>query len=354
MMRILSLATEDFPYQVSAAETKELLAVLLPPVEAQRFQVLVDASRIQARQAFASIAELRRMETLDARNAAYTAQAPVLAERVGLQALHNAGVNPRDIDAFIVASSTGHMVPTLDQHLVSRLGLRSDVRCLCMAGLGCAGAVRAIGFAADLLSRNGAAALVVSVELCSLWLQMSEPSVEDMLSTIVFGDGAAATVIGRSGSVPAFEVVAAYTGLWPDSLEARGARLTGTGFRHFSSPKLARVLRANLQRTVSEFLVKQGVGANDLRFSVVNPSDHRLLETIGSILDLPEHALRPAWQTWEQRGNTLSAGPLYVLRALQASEPPADGDLGLVIVLGPGITCDLLLLRWRDGVHGRV
>jgi alkylresorcinol/alkylpyrone synthase len=73
-----------------------------------------------------------------------------------------------------------------------------------------------------------------------------------------------------------------------------------------------------------------------------------VLESIGAALDVPEDRMRPAWATWEERGNTLSAGPLYVLDAGRRLTPPESGDLGLAVVLGPGLTCDLMLLRWRD------
>jgi alkylresorcinol/alkylpyrone synthase len=353
MSELLSLETEELEYRVSASETKEFLASLLPPTDVQRFQRLVDASRIHGRRALTSLHELRRWDTLEARNAVYGKEAIALGQRVGLRALTSAGLEPREIDVILVTSSTGHLVPTLDQHLVGRLGLRPDVRCIPLSGLGCAGAVRAMALAADLFAgkRTGASALVISVELCSLWLQVAEPSPEDVLSNMLFGDGAGATVIGSDKSGQAPELVASHTALWPESLEARGARLTATGFRHFSSAAIPRLLRANLRRTVEEFLFCQGVNATDLRFYAINPSDHRILETVGSILGLPEPALRPAWATWEQHGNTLSAGPLYVLQALEAFASPADRDLGLVLVFGPGITCEMLLLRWHGGLN---
>jgi alkylresorcinol/alkylpyrone synthase len=352
MSQVLGLSTGELDYRVSTQETKELVASLLPPTEVPRLQRLVDASRVRLRQTVRPLHELRSMKTLEARNAAYKKEAIALGERVGLQALSVAGVRPSDIDILLVTSSTGHLVPTLDQHLVSRLGLRPNVRCIPLFGLGCAGAVRAMALAADLpvSSRAGASALVISVELCSLWLQVAEPSPDDVLSNIFFADGAGAAVIGsgRPGQTP--ELVASYNELWPGSLEARGARLTETGFRHSCSSKLPLLLRAKLQETVKEFLRRQGLNTPDLRFYAINPSDHRILQAVGSILDLPEPTLCPAWRTWEQRGNTLSAGPLYVLQTLEALAAPADGDLGLVLVFGPGITCEMLLLRWHGSL----
>jgi len=354
MHTIRSLATAELESTLSAADTREFLSSILPPADAERFQRLVDASRIRERHVLAPYDELRRLSTLDARNALYVAHATPIGERVARDVLGRAGLEASDVDVLIVASSTGYTVPTLDQHLATRLGLRPDARCLFLAGLGCAGAVRAIGLAGDLLSVNAAAGhgLVVSVELCSPWLQVTEPSPEDILSNIVFGDGAAAVVIdGRSGTAGP-TVVASYTELWPQSLRARGATLTQSGFRHFASPTLPRLLRAHLRRTVEGFLTKHGVATPDLSFYAVNPSDHRVLEAVASVLDIPDDLMRPAWTTWEQHGNTLSAGPLYVVDALRRLAPPTSGNLGLAVVLGPGLTCDLTLLRWQgEALH---
>ena len=352
MSKILSVATEEPSSCVSATETKEFLASLLPPTEAQRFQRLVETSRIRTRHTLMSLRELQDLKTFEARNSTYREQAIALGERVGVRALRCASIGPRDIDIILVASSTGHMVPTLDQHLASRLGLRTDVMSVPLTGLGCAGGIRAMRLAADLLSKNGTYALVVSADLCSPWLQICEPSPEDVVSNIFFGDGTGAVVIGRGQSVKAPEIVAHHVELWPGSLGVRGARLTATGFRHFCSPALPRLLRRNLPRTVGHFLSQQGLSLADLRFFVVNPSDHRVLETVQSTLDLSPGALQPAWEAWEQHGNTLSAGPLYVLRALETSTPPVDGDLGLVLVFGPGIICEMLLVRWRGRLRG--
>jgi alkylresorcinol/alkylpyrone synthase len=350
MQTMLTLATAEPEVSLSAPETKNFLATILPAHDADRFARVVDASRIRRRRALLPYDGLRRLATLEARNALWAAHAPAMGERAARSALAAAGCEARDVGVLVVTSSTGLAVPTLDQHLATLLGLRPEVRSLFLSGLGCAGAVRAIGLAVDLLraSLPGGRALVVSVELCSPWLQVVEPSPEDVLSSIVFGDGAAAAVVGDDAGGRGIEVIACHSEIWPNTVHARGAILTQSGFRHFASPSLPRLLRAHLGRSAGGFLAKNGVSPADLRFYAVNPSDHRVLETAAAILSIPEDLMRPAWDAWREHGNTLSAGPLYVIDAL-SSAPPAPGSLGLAVVLGPGLTCDLALLRWRGG-----
>lgn len=40
-------------------------------------------------------------------------------------------------------------------------------------------------------------------------------------------------------------------------------------------------------------------------------------------------------------------GLATALPPFRVDAPPADGDLGLMVAVGPGMTCETALLRWR-------
>jgi alkylresorcinol/alkylpyrone synthase len=98
---------------------------------------------------------------------------------------------------------------------------------------------------------------------------------------------------------------------------------------------------------VDEFLAANGCARADLGFVAVNPSDLRLATCIAQHLALPAEAVDTARGVWERHGNTLAVGPLHMLAVLQSQVEPASAQLGLLLVLGPGISCDMLLLRWQ-------
>jgi len=350
MISLQSLATDSPHAAMTAEDTHALLGRLLPPAEAERCRPLVDASRIRRRSAVARPARLAQLGGIDERTALYASLAVPLAERVARTALSGAGVTPHEVGALLVASSTGHLVPTLDQHVAARLGLAPTARRLALDGLGCAGAVRAMGTAADLLrGAPDGVALVVAVELCSLWLPVGELGPHDVQTALAFGDGAAAAVLRAGAPAPGPELVAHRSVLWPDSLSARRSVLTSSGLRHLASPRIGRVVARHLRATVEEFLAAHGLGRGDLGFFAVNPSELALAQAIADHLGLPAQTMAVAGDVWAQHGNTLSVAPLHVLRTLQAA-PPAAGALGVLLVLGPGITCDLLLLRWHGAL----
>lgn len=348
MTNLLSLSTESPHTKATADETLALLAAFPPPGGAERHRALVEASGVRSRSVVARLERLAQLSTIDERNALYGRLAVPLAERVARAALAAASLNPQTVGALLVTSSTGHMLPTLDCHLAARLNVPASARRLALNDLGCAGAVRAVACAADLL--EGAAlgiALVVAVDLCSLWMQIGEVSPDDVRSNVLFGDGAGAVVLASSahhGTGP--ELLARSSVVWPDSLTARGARLTSSGLRHFGSAHIARLVARHVRRTVDDFLSAQGLSRADLAFFAMNPSDLALATCIANQLGLPEHALAMARSVWELHGNTLAVGPLHMLRTVHDHRPRTDVP-GLLLVLGPGITCDLLLMRWN-------
>ena len=78
-------------------------------------------------------------------NDRYIGEAADLGEHALRGALDIAGLTGRDLDLLIVTSVTGVAVPSLDARLISRLGLRPDIKRLPIFGLGCSAGAAALG-----------------------------------------------------------------------------------------------------------------------------------------------------------------------------------------------------------------
>lgn len=353
MPEIVAVATALPPHRVSSADTKRYLSDYLPSGMADRYRRIVDATRIRDRYTVMPMPELMQLRTIQERNDAYGRHAPGLAADVAVRALASAGPEQsRATSSIVSASCTGYMMPSIDAQLLGGLGLSKTVRRIPLTELGCSAGVAALGISREMLIGSEGASLIVTVELSSLGVQLAEPSTADMFANLLFSDGAAAAVVSREerGFGPA--IVASRTHLWEETTGDLGMRLTDWGFRLVLSARLPRLIEGGLRAITESFLHDAGVGLDDVDFWVVHPGGPKILAAVASALQLSDQMLAPTWATWEDAGNLSSATVFFVLEQLARSTPPPAGALGVMLAFGPGVSCELVLLRsagWLTG-----
>ena len=136
------------------------------------------------------------MTTWGQANDAWIECAQDLGQKALCRALVGAGLGPQDVDALFVASVTGIASPSLDARLVNRMGMSRRIKRIPIFGLGCVAGAAGIARAADYVRAfPGHVAALLSVELCSLTIQKEDVSMANLISSALFGDGAAAVVV---------------------------------------------------------------------------------------------------------------------------------------------------------------
>jgi len=126
-----------------------------------------------------------------------------LAEEATSCALGRAGLDRSDLDAIFFVSVTGIASPSIDARLVNRMGLAPRIRRTPIFGLGCVAGAAGLSRAADYVRAYPAqTALLVSVEICSLTIQRDDLSIANLISSGLFGDGAAAVIVAGAGARP--------------------------------------------------------------------------------------------------------------------------------------------------------
>lgn len=246
-------------------------------------------------------------------------------------------------------SVTGVAAPSVDARLVGRLGLRSDVKRLPVFGLGCVAGAAGVARLHDyLLGRPDDVAVLLSVELCSLTFQRHDASTANLVATALFGDGAAAVVAlgqGRaSGAGP--EVVATRSRMYPDTEHVMGWDIRSSGFKVRLDPAVPDVVRRYLADDVRDFLAEHGLKPKDVAHWVCHPGGPKVLEAVSDVLSLPDGALDVTWRSLAEVGNLSSSSVLHVLRDTLEQRRPEPGSPGLLMAMGPGFCCELVLLRW--------
>lgn len=304
---------------------------------------------VEGRHLALPIDEYRGLDSFTAANDAFIRCGLELGERAVRDVLGAAGLEPHDIDHLFFVSVTGVATPSLDAGLANRLGLRSDVKRTPIFGLGCVAGAAGVARAADYVQAfPGHAAVLLSVELCSLTLQRRDVSIPNLIASGLFGDGAAAVVVlGRDhpANAPGPEIVATRSVFYPDTEDVMGWRIGSDGFRIVLSADVPDVVAAHVPGDVDAFLGAHGLARADVSTWVAHPGGPRVLEALESSLALPADALARTWRSLAEVGNLSSASVLMVLRDALREGRPRPGSFGLMLAMGPGFCSELVLLR---------
>ena len=155
---------------------------------------------VEKRHIVRPVSEILDHPGLEKRNAVYEHEAKTRIPPVVAKALANAHVKASEIDAIVMVSCTGFLMPSLTAWMLNELGFRSDVAQIPIAQLGCAAGGTAIARAMDFCnSHRKANVLIVSCEFCSLCYQPDDLEVGNLLSNALFGDAIAAAVVRGDG-----------------------------------------------------------------------------------------------------------------------------------------------------------
>ncbi|WP_283132908.1 type III polyketide synthase [Rhizohabitans arisaemae] len=352
MTRIAAVRGALPPNRHSQAEITDAFARLcLPPGTDRRLLDRLHASaRVRTRNLALPLADYAKLDGFGAANDAFIATALDLGTQAVSAALEEAGLGPRDVDLIMFTSVTGVAAPSIDARIAGRLGFRPDVRRLPIFGLGCVAGAAGIARLHDhLLGRPGHAAVLLSVELCSLTLQREDVSTANLVGSALFGDGATAVVaLGaeRGQAAPGPVVVDTRSRLYPGTERTMGWDVGDDGFRIVLDAGIPDLVRTHLAADVRAFLADHGLTTRDVTAWVCHPGGPKVLEAVTEALDLPADALELTWRSLAEIGNLSSSSVLYVLRDTLALRPPPPGTPGLLLAMGPGFCSELVLLRW--------
>ncbi len=215
-------------------------------------------------------------------------------------------------------------------------------------GLGCVAGAAGIARAADYVKAYpDQVALLVSVELCSLTLQRQDLSIPNLISSGLFGDGAAAVVVvGSERPAAGPRILASRSVFYPDTERVMGWEISERGFQVVLSAEVPEMVRRHLRRDVDRFLADHGHRREEIASWVAHPGGPRVLEAMAEALELPAEALDVTWRSLREVGNLSSTSVLLVLEETLRVRRPQPGSLGLLLAMGPGFCSELVLLEW--------
>jgi len=309
---------------------------------------LDESMKVDGRYLVRPISFYENLKTFGEANDVWIESALELGEKALCRALVGAGLQPRELSAIFVTSVTGIAAPSLDARLANRMGLSPNIKRIPIFGLGCVAGAAGISRAADYVrGYPDQAAALLSVEFCSLTLQRDDLSMAHLISALLFGDGAAATVVvGSEVESDGPEILATKSILYPNSERVMGWDISEKGFRIVLSPEVPDTVLKHLGEDVDAFLAEQGLTRSDIGSWVMHTGGPKVLEATAASLGITEKELAASWECLRKVGNLSSTSVLLVLEDVYSHRRPEPGTYSILAAMGPGFCSELVLLRW--------
>jgi 3-oxoacyl-[acyl-carrier-protein] synthase-3 len=275
-----------------------------------------------------------------------------LATRAARHALERAGLQPADMDCFIVATVTpDYHFPATACIVASNLGVVGkaafDIE------IACSGFIYALPMAASFV-RAGVfrRVMIIGVETLSRILNM-----EDRTTAILFGDGAGAAIVERveAGADCFLASELGADGNAPEMLylPAGGSRepLTQAGIAekrdkvHMAGREVFKYAVTKMVETSLTVLDRARLATSDVTWMIPHQANLRIMEAAAKRLDIPRERIVV---NIEKYGNTSSASiPIALSETIEAGVL-RPGDVILFTGFGGGLSWGSVAWRW-DG-----
>ena len=340
---LLSLATALPPYSVEqqVAKTKAREVFGGKKELFDRLSTVFDNAGIARRHIVAPIEWYEGHHGWKERNRVYLDACDALFRDAASAAIERAGLKPSDIDGVVAVSTTGIATPSLDARNGPALGLRKDVRRVPIFGMGCAGGVNGLATAARLASSEpGSRWLYVTIETCSIAIRLDSDDPAAIVATAIFGDGAAAAVVG-TGEKGIATIAGAGEKMWPDTLNIMGWRVEDPGLAVVFDRAIPPFVEAELASAVDEMLADMSLTRDDIGRFCCHPGGVKVIDAIESALELPVGTLDLERDVLNDCGNMSAPTVMFVLDRLLKRGLP---ERTMLTAFGPGFTCAGMLL----------
>ncbi len=297
------------------------------------------------------IADYERLEGFEAKNNAWIRCALDLGETVLCRLFEKVQMRPDQVSQIIFTTVTGIGVPSIDARLMNCIPFSPNLKRIPLFGLGCVAGAAGIARLADYLrGQPDEAAVLLSIELCSLTIQPDDFSIANIISSGLFGDGAAAVLMvgddhrEATGRLP--KVIDSRSIFFPNTEKVMGWDVGDGGLKIVLSADVAELAEIQLRPEVDGFLREHDLSIEDIKHWIAHPGGPKVIQALESGLGLGEHALDLSRESLATVGNISSTSVLLILEETLSRFRPEPGTYGVLMAMGPAFCAELVLLQW--------
>ena len=212
--------------------------------------------------------------------------------------------------------------------------------------------------AKDLAENNrGARVLVVCSEITAVTFRGTHEShLDSMLVKSLFGDGAAAVIIGadpdESIERPLFQLVSTSQMILPDSEGAIDGHLREVGLTFHLLKDVPGLISKNIERALEDAFKPLGIDDWNSVFWIAHPGGPAILDMVEAKVNLNKERMRATRHVLSEYGNMSSACVLFIMDEMR-KRSAEDGhtttgegmDWGVLFGFGPGLTVETVVLH---------
>jgi predicted naringenin-chalcone synthase len=291
--------------------------------------------------------------TTKMRNDLFTAEAKKLFVDVARSTIEGCpNVDFGDITHLVTVSCTGFFNPGPDYAIIEGLNLNKNVQRYNIGFMGCHAAFPALRLANSICrAEPHATVLVVSVELCTLHIQLKD-DLDSILGGALFADGGAGAIVSAKKPAPGqnvFELKHFESTLIPDSRDEMAWMIGDTGFEMTLSQYIPKIIQSNIREIIEPILERQDTTISEIDHWAVHPGGKAILDRIEESLGIKGKCV-VSRAILRQFGNMSSATILFVLKHILENNSnngngSAIGGSVLAVAFGPGLTVELAMLE---------
>lgn len=255
-------------------------------------------------------------------------------------ALRAACIEPGTVTHLVTGSCTGFDAPGLDAHLIGSLGLRSGIGRTNIGFMGCHAAINALAVArSTVLADPRAIVLMCTAEVCSAHFHHTT-RIDQLIANTLFGDGAAAAVIGADAG-GGMTIESTHSTLIPGSADDMRWCVGDHGFEMTLGARVPEVLEGSVGAWVRSALAEHGLTPEAVASWAIHPGGPKVIDAVCSALTLPPSAGEPSRAVLREHGNMSSATLLFIVERLARAglRTPIVG-----LAFGPGLVGEMVLL----------
>jgi predicted naringenin-chalcone synthase len=325
-------------YAASEAEKRKLRFLYQKSGIRQRYSVISDYSHIIHDWKFYPQTEnLDPFPSLEQRMTVYGKQAPLLSVDAIRNCLDKV-CHQHDITHLITVSCTGMSAPGLDLQVMELMDLRKDIFRTSVNFMGCYAALHGLKLADALCRDREAKILVVCTELCTLHFQR-EPTMDNIASALLFGDGSAAVLVTHDDEETAgLQLRGFYSEVVPKGKRDMAWELSSSGFLMTLSNYVPDLIEAGFAPIVQRSLAHCRLQPEAVSHWCIHPGGRRILEAVEQSVGLQPAQLQHSYEVLGDYGNMSSATILFVLQKMLHAEPGPKQIFGAAF--GPGLTVE--------------